>query len=106
MNNVIQKHNSKTTKDPEPSTIKTCNCYQKTVLWMATVFLSALLTKHLLIQLLISIPMVLMKTLSNNVTITINVVSEINLVKGLSKYVWELIEKDINYFVSWGTGIK
>ena len=50
--------------------------------------------------------MVLMKTLSNNVIITINVVSEINLVKRLSKYVWELIEKDINYFINWGTAIK
>ena len=43
--------------------------------------LSALFTKHLLIQLLIYITMVLAKTFSKNVTITINVLLEINLMR-------------------------
>ena len=30
MNNVTRKHNSKIIKDPAPSTIKICNCRQKT----------------------------------------------------------------------------
>ena len=54
---------------------------KQTVLWMVTVFLSSLFTKHLLIQLLINITMVLVKILSKNVTITINVLLKVNLVK-------------------------
>ena len=61
------------------------------VLWMTTVFLNALFTKHLLVQpLLINITMELVKILSKNVSITITVLLEINLVKKnteLSKYV-------------------
>ena len=79
MNNVIRKHNSKIMKNPGPSTTKTCNCCQ--LLWMVTVFLNALFTKHLLLPLLVKITMVLVKILSKNVTITINVLLEINLVK-------------------------
>ena len=82
MNNVIRKHNSKIMKDPAPLTSKLAVVIEKqTVLWMVTVFLSALFTKHLLIQLLINITMVLVKILSKNVTITINVLLEINLLK-------------------------
>ena len=29
-NNVIRQHNFRIMKDPAPSTIKTCNCRQKT----------------------------------------------------------------------------
>ena len=54
---------------------------KQTVLWMVTVFRNALFTKHLLVQLLINITMVLAKILSKNVTITIIVLLEINLVK-------------------------
>ena len=54
---------------------------KQTVLWLVTVFLSALITKHLLIQLLIHITMVLVKILSKNDTITINVLLVTNLVK-------------------------
>ena len=55
---------------------------KQTLLWMVTVFLNDLFTKHLLVQLLINITMVFVKILSKNVTITINVLLEINLVKG------------------------
>ena len=54
---------------------------KQAVLWMVTLFLNALFTKHLLVQLLINITMVLVKILSNNVTITINVLLEIYLVR-------------------------
>ena len=53
--------------------------------------------------------MVLVKTLSKNVTITINLILEINLVEKnteFSKYVWKLKEKDINYFINWDIAIK
>ena len=82
MNNVIRKYNSKIMKNPSASTTKTCNCRRKqTALWVATVFLNALFTKHLLVQLLINITMELVKILSKNVTVTIIVLLEINLVK-------------------------
>ena len=59
---------------------------EQTVLWMVTVFLDTLFTKYLFVQLLINIIMVLVKILSKNVTITINVLLEINLVKGIPNY--------------------
>ena len=86
MTNFIRKHNSKIMKNPAPSTTKTCNYRQKqTILWMVTAFLNTLLTKDLL-QLPININMVLVKTLSKNVTITMNVLSEINLVKSILNF--------------------
>ena len=82
MNNVIRKHNSKIMKNPAPSTTKTCNCRRKIDCPMDGNCLSeALFTKHLLLQLLINITMVLVKILSKNVTITINLLLEMNLVK-------------------------
>ena len=66
MNNVIRKHNSKIVKNQAPCTIKTCNCCQKTDCpWMV---------------ILINITLVLVKTLSKNVRISINALLEINLV--------------------------
>ena len=60
---------------------------KQTVLWMINVFLNALFTKHLLLQLLIIIFMVLVKILSKNVTITtINVLLEKNLLKRTLNY--------------------
>ena len=88
MNNVIQKYNYTITKSPAPSTTKTCNCRRKTDCSMdITVFLNALFTKHLLLQLLINIFMVLVKILSKNVTITtINVLLEKNVLKRTLNY--------------------
>ena len=62
-----------------------------------------------LIQLLINTTMVLVKTLSTNVTVSINVLLEINLMKKntkLSKYVRELKERDINYFTNLDIAMK
>ena len=51
------------------------------VLWMTTVFVNDLFRKHLLVQLLVNITMELVKILSKNISITIIVILEINLVK-------------------------
>ena len=59
---------------------------KQTVLWMVTVFLNTLFTKHLLAQLLINIAMILMKILSKNITITINALSEVNFVERILNY--------------------
>ena len=59
---------------------------KQTVLWMVTVFLNTLFTKHLLAQLLIYIAMILMKILSKNITITINALSEVNFVERILNY--------------------
>ena len=82
MSNAIRKHNSKIMKNPAPLPPKLAIAVEKqTLLWTVTVFLNALFTKHLLVQLLINITMALVKILSKNVTITINVLLEVNLVK-------------------------
>ena len=82
MNNVSRKHSSKIMKIQDNLPSKLAIAVEKqTVLWMVTVLLNALFTKHLLVQLLINITMVIVKILSENVTITITVLLEINLVK-------------------------
>ena len=82
MNNVIQKHNSKIMNNVAPCTIKTRNFRRETGSHMNGNCLSdCLIQKHLLIQLLINITMVLLKILLKNLTITINFLLEINLVK-------------------------
>ena len=53
MNNAIRKYNSKIRKD-QLLPIFANAVERKTVLWQVTVFLSALLTKHLLTQLLVA----------------------------------------------------
>ena len=82
MNNVSRKHSSKIMKIQDHLPSKLAIAVEKqTVLWMVTVLLNALFIKHLLVQLLINITMVIVKILSENVTITITVLLEINLVK-------------------------
>ena len=77
---------------------------------MVTVFVRALFANHQLLQLLINITLVLVKTLSKNVTITISVLIEMTKSREksteLSNYVWELKEKDINYFINWDMAMK
>ena len=75
---------------------------KQTTLLMGTVFLNALFTKHLLLQLLINITMVLKKILSKNVTITINV-----LLQTSSKEYWiQNKERNINYFINCDIAMK
>ena len=93
MNKVIRKLNSKIMKNPASSTIKICNCHCKTdspmdgnylsecLIYKVTIFLNVLFTKLLLRWLLMNIVMVLVKTLSKNVTITTNVFLEMYIMK-------------------------
>lgn len=83
INDFIGNDNSKIMKLPALSTIKTCNCCQKTNCPMDS---SALFPKHLLTPLLKNITMVLLKTLSKNITIRKNVLLEIHLVKRTKDY--------------------
>ena len=76
MNNVIRKHSSKVMKNPAPSTTKICNCRRKT-----NCLSECLIYKASVCTILINITMGLVKILSKNVTITIYVLLEINLVK-------------------------
>ena len=56
LNNVIRKHNSKLGKIQHHQSPKLAIAFKnQTVLWMGTVLLNALFTKHLLVQLLINI---------------------------------------------------
>ena len=90
-------------KNPAPSTIKTCNYgRKKTVLWMVTVFLSALFKTHVLMQLLINIATVCENTFKeryNNHKCSFKNKSRGNITD-LSKYAWELKEKYIYYFIN------
>ena len=86
INGFIRKHNSKIMKHPVLSTIKTCNCWQKTNCPMDS---SALFPKHLLTPLLKKLTMVLVKTFSKNITVRKNVLLEINLMKQTKDY-WSI----------------
>ena len=105
---IVDKHFSKI-QHHQPSKLAIA-IEKQTVLWMVTVFLNALFTKHLLIQLLINMIIVLLKILPKNATITINVLLEINLVTGTLKCPrvhgnWKR-ERDISYFINWDIALK
>ena len=69
-------------KTPHHLPSKFANAVQKqTFMWMVTVTLSALFKKHLLVQLLRNVTMVLLKTISKKVTIIILDFLGINLVR-------------------------
>ena len=73
--------------------------------------MNALFTKHLLVQLLINITLVLVKILSNtNINTNNHKYSFRNKSREknteLPKYLWELNEKDINYFINWDIAKK
>ena len=86
MNNIIQNHSSKIMKIQNYLPPKLAIALEKqTVLGVITVFQNALLRKCLLVQLLINITMALLKIFSKNVTETIHILLEINLVKRMLK---------------------
>ena len=72
--------------------------------------ISERLAKHLLIQLLINITVILVKKLLKNLTIsTIYVLLETNLVKKNTecfKYLWELKEEVINQSINYDIALK
>ena len=89
------------------------------VLWMVTVFLNALFTKHLLVQLLIIYKASVSTTTKyyygtcentfkeryNNDNCSFRNKSREKKTK-LSKYIWELNKKNINYFINWNITMK
>ena len=86
----------------------TCKCVKKqTTPWMATVFLRALFTKHLLMQITnkcyyCSCKNTFKERYNNHKCSFRNKPCEKNT--ELPKYIWELKEKDINYFINWFCG--
>ena len=75
------------------------------ILW---IFFGYLFTKHLLVQLLINVTIVLVKIFSNNVTITIIVFLEINLVEKTldCPNMYGNCKRDINYFIICDNAMK
>ena len=88
-------------KNPTPSTIKTCNCgRKKTLLWIITVFLSALFKTHVLIELQINVAMVwenIFKERYNNHKCSFKNKSRGNITD-LSKYAWEFKETCLLFY--------
>ena len=110
MNNVTRKHNSKIMKNPAPSTTKTCNCRRKTDCPMdGNCFSECLIYKA-------SVSTTANKyyygtcentskeRFNNHNCSSRNKFREKNT--ELSKYVWKLKEKDINYFINWYIAMK
>ena len=82
INNVIQKHSSKIIKNPASSTIKTCDCRRKTegnCPMGGNCLSESLIYKSSLNTTTYECYNGTCKTLSKNVTISINVLLEINL---------------------------
>ena len=82
INNVIQKHSSKIIKNPASSTIKTCDCHRKTegnCPMDGNCLSESLIYKTSLNTTTYECYNSTCKTLSKNVTRSINVLLEINL---------------------------
>ena len=110
MNNVIRKHNSKIMINPAPSTTKTCNCHRKTDCPMDVNCLSeCLIYKASVITTANkyyygNCENTIKERYSNHKCSFRNKSREKST--ELSKYVWELKEKDINYFINWDIDMK
>ena len=109
MNNVIPKHDSKIMKDPAPSTIKTCNGRRKTDYPMDDNYLSECLIYKASVN--TTTNKYYYGTCENTFKERYNnhyVLLELNLVKRTLNclYVWELKEKNINYFINWDIAMK
>ena len=110
MNNVIPKPNSKIMKNSEQSTTKTCNCRRKAECPMDGNCLSECLIYKA--SVITTANKYYYGTYENTFKVRYNnhkcsfrnKSREMNT--ELSKYVWELKEKDINYFVSWDITMK
>ena len=110
MNNVIRKHNSEITKTPAPSTTKTCNGRRKTDYSMDGSCLSECLIYQASASTTTnkyyygSCENIFKKRYNNRNCSFRNKSREINT--ELAKYVWELKEKGINYFINWDIAAK
>ena len=110
MNNVIRKHNSKIMKNPAPSGTKTCNyrqkpdcpmdgnCLSECLIYKASV--STTTNKYYYV----TCENTFKERLNNHNCSFRNKSRGKNTV--LSKYVWELKEIDINYFINWNIAMK
>ena len=110
MNNVIQKHNSKIMKNPAPSTTKTCNCCRKTDCPMDGNCLSECLIYKASVSTTTNKCYYgtcenTFKERYNNHTCSFRNKSREKNTE-LFNYIWELKEKDINYFINWNIVMK
>ena len=110
MNNVIRKHNSKIMKNPAPSTTKTCNCRRKTDCPMDGNCLSECLIFKASVSTTTNKDYYgtcekTFKERYNNHNCSLRNKSREKNIE-LSKYVWELKEKDFNYFINWNIAMK
>ena len=110
MSNVIPKHNSKIMKNPAPSTTKTCNCRRKTDCPIDGNCLSECLIYKASVSTTANkyyygpCENTFKEHCNNHNCSFRNKSREKNT--ELSKYVWELKEKDINYFINWNIAMK
>ena len=109
-NNVIRQHNFRIMKDTAPSTIKTCNCRQKTdcpvdgnCLSECDIYKASIntTTKKYYCG---TYENTFKERYNNHNCSFRNKSLQRNTTP--SKYVWELKEKDINYFINWGIAVK
>ena len=101
MNNIIQKHSSKIMTCPASSTTKTCNCRRKTDCPMD----SNCFSEYLIYKASVSATTNTFKERYNNHKCSFRNKSREKNTE-LSKYVWQLKEKDINYFINWDIAMK
>ena len=110
MNNVIGRHNFEIMKDSAPATIKTCNCRRKTDCPLAGNCLSECINYKALVNTTTNTYYYgacenTFKERYNNHKCSFSYKSrEKNT--DLSKYVWDLKEKNMNYFFDWDIGMK
>ena len=108
MNNVIRKHNSKIMKNPAPSTTNICrrktdcpmdgNCLSECLIYKASVITTANKYYYGACE-------NTFKERYNNHKCSFRKKSRKKKTE-LSKYVWELKEKDIYYFINWDIAMK
>ena len=110
MNNIIRKHNSSVMKDPISPTTKTCNCRKKSDCPMNVICLS----ECFIYKASIDTPTCRIyygtcentfKERYNNHTCSFRIKSREKNTE-LSKYVWELKDKDVNFSINWDIAMK
>ena len=110
MNNVIRKHNSKIINNPAPSTAKNCNCCLKTDCPIDGDFLSECLICKASVRTTANkyyygtCENTFNERYNNQKCLFRNKPRDKNTES--SKYIWELKERDINYFINWNIAMK
>ena len=110
MSNVIERHNSTVMKNPAPSTTKTCNCRRKADYPMDGNCLSECFIYKASVSTTTNknyygtSENTFKERYNNHKCSFRNKSREKNI--ELSKYVWELKNRDINYFINWDIAMK